>query len=86
MTNQAVRDAVVMPFDIDVIVEGHAALLPLSEDVRMARQGLHCRPVECLKDTASRARQALEGAQVELVNQRSDRRVEFLQTEELLMP
>jgi hypothetical protein len=48
--------SVVMSLEIDVVIEGDAALLPLGEDVGLGRKSLHRWPIEGLKDSASRAR------------------------------
>src|SRR6185312_7017623 len=86
VADQRMRDAVVVAIDVNVVVEGDATLLPLRERVGLCGKGLHRRPIECLEDTATAARQALEGSSVELLDQRSDRSVEFVQAEELLVP
>lgn len=52
VADQGVRYAVVMPIDIDVVIEGDNALLPLGEHVRRCRQSAHRRPVERLEDAA----------------------------------
>ena len=85
VADQRVRHAVIVPIDIDVIVEGDEALLPLGEDIGCGRQRSHRRPVEGLEDAAPRARQALERAIVELTEQRSDSGVELIETEEALL-
>ena len=86
VADQGVRYAVVMPIDIDVVIERDGALLPLGEHVRRRRQSAHRRPVERLEDAAPRARQSLERSIVEVSQQRADRAVEFLEAEEALMP
>ena len=85
MADQGVRHAVVVAIDIDVVVEGDGAFLPLGEHVGRRRQRAHRRPVERLEDAAPGARQSLERTIVEVGQERSDRRVEFLQAEEALM-
>lgn len=47
--DEAMRDAVVMRLDLDVIVEADPADRPLGEHVRALRQGLECRPVDLLQ-------------------------------------
>ncbi len=47
--DEAMRDAVVMRLDLDVIVDADPADPPLGEHVRVLRQNLQCRPVDLLQ-------------------------------------
>ena len=47
--NEAMRDAVVMRLDLDVIVDADPADPPFGEHVRALRQGLECRPIDLLQ-------------------------------------
>lgn len=47
--DEAMRDAVTMRLDLDVIVDADPADPPLGEHVRALRQGLECRPVDLLQ-------------------------------------
>lgn len=51
--NEAMRDAVVMRLDLDVIVDADPADPPLGEHVGALRQGLECRPVDLLQQLAA---------------------------------
>ena len=46
---EAVRNAIKVPLDIDVIIDADTANAPFGEDIRLDRQGLQCRPVEFFK-------------------------------------
>jgi len=85
VADQGVRHAVVMPIDIDVVIEGDNAFLPLGEHVRCRWQSTHRRPVERIEDTAARPRQSLERPIVEVGQQRADRAVKLLEAKEALM-
>ena len=47
--NEAMRNAVVMRLDLDVIVDADPTNPPLGEHVRALRQGLERRPVDLLQ-------------------------------------
>ena len=51
--DEAMRDAVVMRLDLDVIVDADPADPPLGEHVRALRQVLECRPVDLLQQLAA---------------------------------
>src|SRR6202047_3325989 len=51
--DEAMRDAVVMRLDLDVIVDADPADPPLGAHVRGLRQGLECRPVDLLEQLAA---------------------------------
>jgi len=85
MTDESVRDAVVVPVDIDVVVEGDGAFLPLGINVGIGGQRSHRWTIERLVHTAPRPGQALERTFIELNQQRADRRVELLQAKEALL-
>jgi hypothetical protein len=51
--DKAVRDALVMRLDFDVIVDADAADPPLGEYVRALRQGLERRPIDLLQQLAA---------------------------------
>src|SRR4029077_12772217 len=51
--DEAMRDAVVVRLDLDVIVDTDPADSPLGEHVRALRQGLERRPVDLLRQLAA---------------------------------
>ena len=51
--DEAMRDAVVMRLDLDVIVDANPADPPLGEHVRVLRQGLERRPIDLLQQLAA---------------------------------
>ena len=53
-TGKAMRHAVIMLVDIDVIIDPDAAGAPFGEHVRLGRQGLECRTIEVFEELASR--------------------------------
>lgn len=55
MADEGVRHAVVVVIDVDVVVEGDRALLPLGVHVRTRGQGAHGGTIERLEDTAPRS-------------------------------
>jgi hypothetical protein len=77
LLHQLVRDGVVMPLDLDVVVDMHPCPLPFRVGVALARQGVHRRAVELLEEGAPAPGQLLEGALIELPEQGADRRVEL---------
>src|SRR5579883_189454 len=75
--HEAMRDAVVMLLDLDVIVEAHAPDAPLGEHVGARRQRLECRPVDLLQQLAAgHAEPADRALLVEPREQPGDRRVD----------
>ena len=62
--DERVRDRVVVPVDLDVVVDGHADGLPLGEDVGADGQRAQCRPVELLERRAPRPRELAEPRRV----------------------
>ena len=52
VADECMRHAVVVPIDIDVVVEGDGALFPLGVHVRVHRQWPHRRAIEGLEDAA----------------------------------
>lgn len=51
--DEAMRNAVIMRLDLDVIIDADPADPPLGEHVRALRQGLECRPVDLLQQLAA---------------------------------
>ena len=56
LLHQAVRDAVVVAVDVDVVVDVDDRRLPLGEFVARGRQRLHRRAVDGLEGALARAR------------------------------
>ncbi|VKE35557.1 Uncharacterised protein [Streptococcus pneumoniae] len=75
-----------MPIDLDVVVDVHPRLLPLGVDVGLLRQGAQRRTIQAVEGRLPGARQLLERALVEPLQQPGDGRVEFIQGEELPIP
>ena len=86
LADQLVRHAVVMLGDLDVIVEADAAALPLGVFVGCGWQGSQGRPVELFEKRAPAGTPAAHWPVVQIVEQRSDRRIEFGQREEAPVP
>ena len=63
--HQGIRDGVIMPLDIDMVIDIDAGAFPLGVFIRLGRQGTQCRAVNGGKQAVSRPRQLLEGARVE---------------------
>ncbi len=80
--DQAVRDAVIMAVDIDVIIHVHLGGLPFGEFVTMRGQWPHRRAIDSVKDAGSAAIEFLERAIVQIRQQRADGAIEFGQREE----
>src|ERR1700692_96426 len=51
--HQLIRDAVIMPLDLNVIVNVRPDLLPMSKDVAFHRPGAQRRPVQLFKQAGS---------------------------------
>ena len=79
---QSVRDGVVVPVDLDVVVDVDPDLLPLGEHVALGGQRAKRRTVELLKQRAPRSRELAERAFVEPFQQPGDGGVELGQREE----
>ena len=50
--NERVRDGVVVPIDLDVIIDVDARVAPVGVDVAITREGLQRRPIEPLEERA----------------------------------
>lgn len=72
LTTELEAYAVVVPEDIDVIIDVHARLLPLCVLVADRGERAERRPVECLEEGASAPIQLLERPIVERVKQSAD--------------
>ena len=62
---RGVGDGVVVAFELDVIVDVHAHLLPLGEDVSVGRQRAQRRAVDGFEGGAPRAGELAERARIE---------------------
>jgi hypothetical protein len=82
LLHQGVRNAVIVPVDVDVVVDSHAGIRPFLEGVRGRRQGKKRRAVQRLEHLASVPGKFLESALVEPGQQPPDRLVEFGQAPE----
>jgi hypothetical protein len=83
--DQRMRHAVVVPVDLEVVVEGDPHRLPLGVDVRRRRQRAHRRTIQCLEHAQSAPGQLLEGARVQVGEQRHDRLIELPEAEEAMV-
>ena len=79
---EAVRDAVVMLGDLDVIIEVDPAALPLGILVRLIRQRGQRRAIELLEQISPTSSPAAQGSPVQLDKERVDRFVEGGEREE----
>src|SRR6516165_4830664 len=79
---EAVRDAVVMLGDLDVIIEVDPAALPLGIVVRLIRQRGQRRTIELLEQISPTSSPAAQGSPVQLDKERVDRFVEGGEREE----
>jgi hypothetical protein len=85
--DQGMRDrVVVVVVDLDVVVDVHACLRPLGEDVGDGRQRAQGRAVEGLEETLARARELLEGPLVDALDEGADGGVELPEREERPVP
>src|SRR6201996_9315476 len=77
---EAIRDAVEVSLDQDVVIDADATQPPLGEGIRLAGQALEVRPIELLEQRATgHAKPADRPLFVELAQQIADRRGEFSQ-------
>ena len=83
--HQLIRNAVVVAFDLDVVVDVDAHFLPGGEDVRAGRQGTERRLFEFLEQCASGPREFLKRPLVERYQQLGDGAVKVIEVEEGLM-
>lgn len=65
LLHQLVGHRVVMPVDLDVVVDVHPSLLPLGIDVGLLRQRAQGRAIQAVEGRLSGARQLLERPLVE---------------------
>ena len=82
LAHQRVGHAVVVPQDINVVVNVHARLLPAREFVALLRQRQKRWPIQRLEERAPAPLQLLEGAIVQLIEERADLLVQLGQAEE----
>ena len=82
VAHQAMRDAVIVAVDLDVIVDVHDRALPLGELVACRRKRRHGGAINRGKGARPRAFELLERAVVQIDKQFADRRVEFGECEE----
>jgi len=68
-----------MAEDFDVIIDMHTSFLPFAELIAFGEQGLEGWPVGRLVLRAARARQFLDGAHVEIVEQAADGVIEIVE-------
>src|ERR1019366_1035456 len=85
LADQLIRRAVVMPAQLDMIVEIYACLLPLRIHERLQWQRLQRRAIETLIQFRTRASKLAKWPLVQLVNQFQDGLVQLRQTEELAL-
>ena len=78
LAHQRMRYAVVMPIDIEVIIEGGAHTFPLGVDIRCRRQRPHRRPIQRLEHKAPGTGQLLERPLVQFDEQWPDGCVQLL--------
>ena len=75
--HQGVGDGVVVPVDLDVVVDVDPDLLPLGEHVALGGQRAKCRTLKLLEHRAPRPRELAERALVEPFQQPGDGGVEL---------
>ncbi len=80
----AVGHRVVVPVELDVVVDAHGGDLPLRELIADRRQGSQRRAVELLEDALAGAGELLEGAGVERRQEGADGGVDLGEAEEAL--
>jgi hypothetical protein len=85
LAQQPMRRRVVMPLDVDVVIERHAADAPFGIHERLRWQRRQRRLVELLEQLATADAELAHRPGVEVVDQRRDRRIERGQREEALM-
>ena len=83
--NELVGHAVEVAFDLDMVINVDATGRPMRQDVAGGGQGLQCRAVEPRIARASADPELLHRTVVELVEQRPDRAIQGVETEEGLM-
>src|ERR1700692_4948644 len=86
LADQLIRRAVVMPTQLDVIVQIHTRLLPLRIHERGERQRRQSGTIELLIQPRTRASKLAKWALVQLVDQLQNRLIQLGQTEELTLP
>ena len=85
--NQRMRDGVIVPVDLDVIIDIDAGVGPIGVDVAIPRQRLQRRPIEALEERAPRAAAVrFHRPVIEIDEQLGDPRVQRGQGEEGLVP
>lgn len=84
--HQLIGHRVVMPIDLDVVVDMHPRLLPLGIDVRLLRQRAQRWPIQGLEGRVPGARQLAKRSAVEPLQQHADGAVELSKGEELPIP
>ena len=82
---EGVRDGVVVPADLDVVVDVDPDLLPLGEHVALGGQRAKRGAVELLEQRAPRPRELAERARVEPLKELGNRSVELGQREQRAM-
>ena len=80
--HQTMGHRVIVPVDLDMVVDIDRGLLHLGVDVGRRRQGSQRRALEALECLTPRTGQALEGTSVQLLEQRCNRRIELTEREE----
>ena len=71
---QKVRDRVIMPFIVDVVIDADLGRLPDGKDIILRRQGLQSRPVQGLEGTFATAWQPFERTLIQVFQQAADLR------------
>ena len=84
--DQLIRHAVEVVIDLDVIVDVHAAGLPVASSYRVRGSGRNADLIDLLEEGAPADAKALHRPRVDCVDSRVDGRVEVRQGEEGLMP
>lgn len=86
LAHQGVRNAIAMLLDFHVIVDVDRDGLEVRDLITLHRQGLQCRRIELGKGAGAAARQFLERAFVESLEQGEDRAVDVVERGEFLVP
>src|SRR5215510_15926148 len=85
LAQERVRYGVVMPLDLDVIIEADLARLPFCIDVRLDRQRLKRGPLDLVEQCTPARSQMPRHASIELCGELADGSVDLGEREEALM-
>jgi len=85
LTNEAMRDAVIVSVNFDVVIDVHPTFVERRNFVTLCRQRTKHRPVESFEPIAPVTFEFLERAQVQIDNQLADSPVELGEAEEAMI-